>query len=181
MTDIDCADCGKVLVPDGTAELKQGNMCPECQTKPRIAHMSGHVSMNFTATGRVMQYSELLLETAKGLIASGEPSIATVVIHMACEVAVERVLSQAFNSRRITGDLEEAISAMFPSYNLSNDRIRDLFNALHGREIQNESFWPAFKQSATRRNKIIHNGATATEAEANTSHSTAVLLLKYLS
>jgi hypothetical protein len=138
--------------------------------------------MNWVGTGNATttHYSEILLVTANNLIESGEPSFATVVIHTACELAVERAISQAFASRKIT-DLLEPVSDLFQSWNLSNHKVKNLYNVLYSREVQKQPFWDAFTKSAARRNKIVHEGVDATVAEAKDSHAAAVSLLKFLS
>jgi hypothetical protein len=65
-------------------------------------------------------------------------------------------------------------------YNLAKERNRNLYNALVGRKIQDEPFWQAFKVSATRRNKIMHEGASATKEEAEQTYGAAGELIAYL-
>jgi hypothetical protein len=132
-----------------------------------------------SVTARVFTYPENLLSTAKNLIDNGEFSIAVVVAHMACEISTERALSQAFSAKGI-GYLEEPVEELLPGYNLSNDRVLNIYNALKGDEIQNQSFWQAFKQSATLRNKVIHQGKIATKSEAEASVKAATDLVEYL-
>ena len=65
-------------------------------------------------------------------------------------------------------------------YNLANNRIRKLYTALTGDEIQNQPFWQKYAESATRRNRIIHQGATVGKAEAEESLKTASDLVRHL-
>jgi hypothetical protein len=122
---------------------------------------------------------EALLATAWELMAKGEFSIGVVVAHMACEISTERALSRAFMTQGI-GYLEESIEELLPGYNLANDRVRKLYNAVTGDQIQTQSFWQAFKESATRRNQAVHNGRIATKAEAEASFKAASDLVAYL-
>jgi len=69
---------------------------------------------------------------------------------------------------------------LLPSYNLANDRVRSLYNAATGGEIQKQPFWQQFKDSATRRNKAVHEGKIATKAEAEASFNAASSLVAYL-
>jgi hypothetical protein len=69
---------------------------------------------------------------------------------------------------------------LLPGYNLANDRVRKLYNAVTGDQIQTQSFWQAFKESATRRNQAVHNGRIATKAEAEASFKAASDLVAYL-
>ena len=124
-------------------------------------------------------YPEALLTTAQRLIADGEFSIAVVVAHMACEISAERALSRAFAAKGI-GYLEESVEDLLPGYNLANDRVRNLYNTVTGNEIQKQSFWQAFKESATRRNRAVHMGRIVTKAEAEASFKAASDLVAFL-
>ena len=90
-----------------------------------------------------------------------------------------RPISQAFAAKGI-GYLEEAVLALLSGYNLANERIRDLYNAVAGDKIQNQSFWCHFKASAKRRNDAVHGGKTITKAEADASLKAARELVAYL-
>jgi hypothetical protein len=127
----------------------------------------------------VIPYAETLLAKSQDLIAQGEFRIAVVVAHMACEISAERAISQAFVAKGIEY-LEESVFAFLSGYSLANDRIRNLYNAVTGKEIQNQTFWSAFKASAKRRNGSVHKGATITKAEAEDSYKAASDLVAYL-
>ena len=138
----------------------------------------------YTLTGHdvdliYVSYPEKLLTAAQNLIEKGEFSIAVVVAHMACEISVERAISRAFKAKGIDY-LEQPIEDLLPSYNLANDRVRSLYNAATGGEIQKEPFWQQFKESATRRNKAVHEGKIATKAEAEAAFNAASSLVAYL-
>jgi hypothetical protein len=132
-----------------------------------------------SATAIVIPYPEALLTKAQELIVSGDFRIAVVVAHMACEISVERAISRAFAEKGI-GYLEESVEELLPGYNLANCRVRNLYNALTGDQIQKQSFWTSFKESATRRNKAVHEGRIVVKADAETSHKAASDLVAYL-
>lgn len=46
-----------------------------------------------------------------------QPAVAVVTAHMACEIVTEQVISAALKRRGI-GDLEDALTSLFPSSNL---------------------------------------------------------------
>jgi hypothetical protein len=131
-------------------------------------------------TGRAVPYAEALLTTAKQLSDQGQYSVAVIVAHMACEVAVERALTRAFAARKITY-LEGPVEAFLSGYNLNNERIRKLYNALARDAIEAQPFWAPFKASADRRNSIMHGGHIATRPDAESSHKAASDLVAYLS
>lgn len=137
--------------------------------------MSARASASLTIT----PYSETLLAKSQELIAKGEFNIAVVVAHMACEISVERAISRAFVDKGIEY-LEDPIFALMSGYNLANERIRNLYNAMTGREVQKEPFWQAFKESATRRNKTVHKGGSVTKAEVEETFKAATDLVAYL-
>ena len=141
--------------------------------------MSGGSLLGGRAVTVVIAYPEALLATARGLIAEGEFSVAVVVAHMACEIGAERALSRAYEAKD-TGLLGESAEEMLPCYNLANDRVRSLYNAVTGNEIQQQSFWPAFMESATRRNQAVHEGIVLTKAEAEASFKAASDLVAFL-
>jgi hypothetical protein len=126
-----------------------------------------------------VSYPEKLLTAAQDLIEKGEFSISVVVAHMSCEISVERAISRAFKTKGIDY-LEQPVEDLLPSYNLANDRVRNLYNAATGGEIQKQSFWQQFKESATRRNKAVHEGKIATKAEAEAAFNAASSLVAYL-
>lgn len=177
-----CGKCGKPItgeLPSG--EPAQRQPCPQCGSLARSFDIQ--VSESFTLSGsvtaRVITYPERLLTTAKNLIDNDEFSIAVVVAHIACEISTERAISKAFAAKGLEY-LEESVEDLLPGYNLSNERVRNIYNALKGDEIQQQSFWQAFKQSATLRNKVIHQGKIATQSEAEVSVKAAGELIAYL-
>ena len=177
-----CGKCGKPIIgesPSGDAAQRQP--CPQCGSLTRRfdVQVSDAITVVGCVTAMVITYPERLLTTAKILIDNGEFSIAVVVAHMACEISTERALSQAFAAKGIEY-LEESVEDLLPGYNLANDRVRNIYNALKGDEIQKQSFWQAFKQSAALRNKVIHQGKVVTKSEAEDSVKAAGELVAYL-
>jgi hypothetical protein len=98
---------------------------------------------------------------------------------MACEVAAERALAAAFTARGIP-ELHDAVTSLMSGFNLANDRNRRIYTALSGDAIETQPYWSAFKDSATRRNKIVHEGMIVSRDEAEASHQAAVSLIAHL-
>jgi hypothetical protein len=126
----------------------------------------------------LISYPRILMDVARGLIDQGQFSIAVVVVHMACEVATEQKFSEAFRTKGINY-LQESVTDLLNGYSLGNDRIRNLFVALTGDEVQKAAFWAKFKESATRRNKIMHEGLTVDKAAAEDSYRASDDLLTH--
>jgi hypothetical protein len=156
-------------------------VCSECGAVPQALHMraSDSVSVTDSVTATLATYSEACLATAERLVSAGDYGIAVVVVHMACEIAVERGLSAAFSARGI-GDLEESIDELLPGYNLANPRVLRLFTALTGRDVQHQPFWQAFKEPAKRRNEVVHRGRIMKKPDADASVQTARQLVTFV-
>jgi Nudix N-terminal len=177
-----CNNCGAPIIGESpSGDPAQRKPCPQCGSLARSfnAQLSGSIYPKGSVTAVVITYPEALLTTAQGLIVQGDFSIVVVVAHMACEISAERSLSRAFAAKGI-GYLEESVEDLLPGYNMANDRVRNLYNALIGDEIQKQSFWQAFKQSATRRNQTVHKGKIVTKSEAEASFKAASDLVAYL-
>ena len=184
MSPVYCRDCGRPLATEGIAAPPQSTPCPQCGSVRRKYTEAAQACQVVTTVKpvdvEVIDYPRLLLREAQNLVARGQHGIAVVVAHMACEAAVQRALSAAFVKRNI-GDLEESISQFFSGYNLGNDRLRAFYTALTGDRIEGAQFWKAFKESVAHRNRIIHAGRTATEADAQASIDAARWFVEHVS
>jgi hypothetical protein len=127
----------------------------------------------------LLSYPRYLMGVARNLIdGQGQFSIAVVVVHMACEVATEQKLSEAFTTRGLQY-LKDSVMEPLNGYNLSNERIRKLYVVLTDDHIHNAGFWSRFKESATRRNRIMHDGLTVDKVAAEESYKAADDLLAH--
>ncbi len=98
---------------------------------------------------------------------------------MACEISVETALSRAFAEKGIVY-LEEPVLAFLSGYNLATERIRKLYNALTGKQPQDQLFWEEFTKSAKRRNKAVHVKLIVIKADAEASYKAASALVAYI-
>jgi hypothetical protein len=137
------------------------------------------MEMKMPVDSTIITYPQKLLSLAQRLIGEGEFSIAVVVAHMACEVATERSLTEAFVKAGLP-HLEDAVSEFLNGYNLGTPRIRKLYTALTRDEVQNAPFWEEFKNSADRRNMVVHSTYTVTQAEAEASYKATKDLVAHL-
>lgn len=178
-----CALCGLVVtdeVPNG--DLAQRKPCPQCGSMSRILS----AEMHSTATpseafceANVITYPQTLLNFCRSLIGDGQFPVSVVVAHMACEIATERSLSDAFAMKGIQY-LKSPVLAFFNGYNLVRDENRKLYNALTDDNIGAQPFWEGFAKSATLRNKIIHKGKLVSKDEAELSFQAATAYVSYL-
>lgn len=127
----------------------------------------------------LISYPQALLTLGRRLIDDSQFGTAVVVSHMACEIAVERSLSESFAKKGIQ-DLKEPVVDLLNGYSLANEKIRKLYTALTGDEIQQKPFWPKFTESAKRRNHIIHQGKIVGKVEAENSFSAATDFVAHL-
>jgi hypothetical protein len=131
----------------------------------------------------VVTYPQRLLTIARRLIDDeGQFSFAIVVAHTACEIATERSLDNAFVAQGIQSNLQDWVKSLNYGYNLGSDRIRRLYTALTGDELQKQKqvFWQKFKASVDRRNSIVHKGVMVEKADAEESYEAARELLAHL-
>lgn len=131
---------------------------------------SVHATSSDEGTLTVFRSAEQLLKVARSLIDSGEFSVATVVLHMACEIATEGCVSAGL--ARAGGDpLERAVGRFVNGYSFLQTRNQDLYNAVSGDRIQGQPFWIPLLESTRRRNRIVHRGLLVDRDSAESSFS----------
>lgn len=173
-----CAGCDLPIADEVSSDRKP---CPKCGSLGRQHALSASLTVAATvhAELEVKKYPDALLDTAKRLIESGEFGIATVVVHMACEVAADRALAEAY-TRAGLDHMAEPVGELLNGFNLANDRIRKLYNAVSDDALETRHFWQAFKESASRRNAIMHRAGRATRVEAEGSLNAGRALIEHL-
>jgi hypothetical protein len=102
-------------------------------------------------------YHRTLLNTASRLLSQKEPAVALVVAHMACEIYTEQILALALKKRALDDELESAITKLARGH-ISDKRIRRLYSALTGDDIEHAPFWARFTASWVLRGKAVHGG-----------------------
>ena len=91
------------------------------------------------------------------MISHDRYEISVVIAQMACEVSVERIFGLFFTHRGLK-EFEAPIEDLLPSFNFGNDKVRKLYTALTGDNIQSEFFWSEYKTMVSIRNKAVHAG-----------------------
>jgi hypothetical protein len=127
-------------------------------------------------------YPQILLSIAKSLFGGNDDKLcglATIMAHLACEVAIERSISDSF-ARKGIQSLEGVVADVMNGYNLANDKVLNLYTNLTGDAIQERPFWGNFVRSAKRRDNIIRKGLIVGRADAEESIKAASDLLAYL-
>ena len=127
-------------------------------------------------------YPQILLSIARFLLGKNDDKLcglATIVAHLACEVAIERSLSDSF-ARKGIQSLEETVADVLNGYNLANDKVRNLYTSLTGDQIQEQPFWGNFIRFAKRRDNIIRKGLIIGRTDAEESIKAASDFLAHL-
>jgi hypothetical protein len=184
---VSCAKCGEVIDQSASVSHEERIQCPKCGSIarsffPLSLHLADAITVSAEANVEVATYPETLLKTARHLIDSDRNyGIAIIVLHIACEITTDKKMSEAF-ARKGIQDLEDPVCSFFSGYNLANnDKIRKLYIALTGDDIQKQPFWQKFTESAGRRNQIIHGGRIVTDkAEAEASYEAVKSFLAHL-
>lgn len=127
-------------------------------------------------------YPQILLSIARFLLARNDDKLcglATIVAHLACEVAIERSLSDSFAQKGIQSFVD-SVTNILNGYNLANDKVRDLYTSVTGDEIQEQPFWGNFVRSAKRRDNIIRKGLIVGRTDTEESIKAASDFLSHL-
>lgn len=127
-------------------------------------------------------YPRILLSVARYLLGRNDDKLcglATIIAHLACEVAIGRSLSDAF-SRKGIRSLEEAVAGALNGFNPADDRLLDLHKTLTGDDIREQAFWDGFLRSAKRRDDIIRKGSIVGRTDAEESIRAAGDFLAHL-
>ena len=153
-----CTFCGQPI----TGEVdEQSNPCEYCSSTSGgylhsiiLTEATGGPASGFVEGST---YPQILLSIARFFLDKNDDKlcgIATIMMHVACEVAIERTLSDSF-ARKGIRSLEESVAGVLNGYNLADDKVRDLYTSLTGDEIREQAFWDGFIRSAKRRDNII--------------------------
>lgn len=174
----DLATCGTICgncnqhIPNAILESYPNGMpaCPHCGSLTMRYELAMHPEATVTAVDELTGafYPEILIGSAEDLISQEKWGIAVIVIHMACEIAVEKSMSAAFKKDGIER-LEEPVLEFLNGYSLRAVKNRSLYTALTGDEIQKESFWEGYLDSAKARNDAVHGGYLVKEGAARAS------------
>jgi hypothetical protein len=144
------------------------------KAEPGRYNLVGHDASMF-----VTPYPQRLLAVAKSLIDQDQHSVSIVVAHIACEVAVDQAMTDAFKKKGIEY-LEDFMGELISGNNLGNEKIQRLYTLLTGARIQDQPFWAAFKESVKRRNAVSHSATIYGKSDAEASLKAARELVDHL-
>jgi hypothetical protein len=178
-----CTFCGQSITGESP---EQSNPCDYCSSLsggyPHLVNLTEAIAGGAVGYVEGATYPQILLSIARFLLARNDDKLcglATIVAHLACEVAVERSLSDSF-ARTGIRSFEDAVADILNGYNLTNDKVRNLYTSVTGDGIQEQPFWGDFIRSAKRRDDIIRKGLIVGRTNAEESIKTASDFLAHL-
>ena len=178
-----CTFCGQPITGESP---EQPNPCIYCSSLsggyPHLVDLTEAIAGSAVGYVEGATYPQILLSVARFLLARNDDKLcglATIVAHLACEVAIERSLSDSF-ARKGIQSFEVAVANILNGYNLANDMVRSLYTSVTGDEIQEQPFWGNFIRSAKRRDNIIRKGVIVGRADAEETLKAASDLLTHL-
>ncbi len=178
-----CTFCGQRIA--GTPP-EQPNPCEYCNSVtggyPHLVLLTEAIAGSAVGYVEGATYPQILLGIARFLLGKNDDKLcglATIMAHLACEVAIERSLADAF-ARKGIQSLEDTVADILNGYNLANDKVRKLYISLTGDAIQEQPFWERFLRSAKRRDSVIRKGLIVGREEAEESIAAAGDFLAHL-
>ena len=178
-----CTFCGQSITGESP---EQPNPCEYCSSLsggyPHLVIMTEAIAGSAVGYVEGATYPQILLSIAKFLLDKKDDKLcglATIMSHLACEVAIERSLSDVFTRKGIQS-LEETVVDVLNGYNLGNDKVWNLYATLTGDPIQEQPFWGNFIRSAKRRDNIIRKGLIVGRTDAEESIKAASDFLAHL-
>jgi len=176
-----CTFCGQRITGESP---EQPIPCEYCSSLaggyPHLVLLTEAIAGSAVGYVEGATYPQILLSIARFLLGKNDDKLcglATILAHLACEVAVERTLSDAF-ARKGIQSLEETVADN--GYNLANDKVRKLYSSLTGDEIQERPFWGGFLRSAKRRDNVTRKGLIVGRTDAEESIAAATDFLAHL-
>jgi hypothetical protein len=185
---VTCKSCNKELSAEYEGEISPDTICPNCGER-LVRNFVLHVeAAEFGLTGGTVSfvlttYPEALITEVKDLIEREKFTLAIVVAQMACEISTERALTRAFEKRQIDEPLREAITKMLSGRSITNGNVRNVYNALTGKDTHQElkdlGIWQGLDTLKDRRNAAVHKGVIWVKVEAEMALETATALVQY--
>jgi hypothetical protein len=156
-----CTFCGQSITGESP---EQPNPCEYCSSLsggyPHLVILTEAIAGSAVEYVEGATYPQILLGIARFLLGKNDDKLcglATIVAHLACDVGIERSLSDSF-ARKGIQSLEETVADALNGYNLANDKVWNLYASLTGDDIREQPFWGAVIRSAKRRDDIIRKG-----------------------
>ena len=178
-----CTICGQPIAGES---LEQSTPCEFCSSLsggyPHYVFLTEAIAGSAAGFVEGATYPQILLSMARFLLGRNDDKLCglvTILSHLACEVAIERSLSDAFDRKGIRS-LQEPVVDVLTGYDFADDKVLNLYTSLTGDEIRNRPFWGGFIRSAKRRDNVIRKGVIVGRTDAEDSVKAASALLAHL-
>jgi hypothetical protein len=109
-----------------------------------------------------------LIESADTWHAQGHYKEAVILAQTAVELFTEKVLGHLYHTRHVEY-LKPQFEHLLINYNIGNAKVSGLYMALSGDDITQQPFWTHIADHVELRNKLVHDGEDATEAQSRAS------------
>ncbi|MHB8832029.1 MAG: hypothetical protein ACYC9V_02475 [Desulfobacteria bacterium] len=179
-----CTICGQPIAGESP---EQASPCEFCNSRsggyPHYVFLAEAIAGSAAGYVEGATYPQILLSMGRFLLGKNDDKLCglvTILAHLACEVAIERSISDSFALKGIPS-LQEPVTDALTGYNVANDKVRNLYATLTGDEIQDRPFWDGFIRSAKRRDNVVRKGLVVGRADAEESIKAANAFLAHLS
>ena len=120
-----------------------------------------------------------LIDSAETWHQEGHYKEAVIIAQTGLELFTEKMLGQLYKIRGIEY-LKPEFEHLLINYNLGNAKVSGLYVALSGDPVKQEPFWLALTEHVELRNKLVHDGEDATEAQARASLDAVKALIAHV-
>lgn len=125
-------------------------------------------------------YYSRLAAAANQFLANDQLAECVIWSVMASEVLTEQVFYEAYWARQLA-PLGDAISELFQSYNLANERVRRIYETLTDDKPTATPWWPDFKDLVQLRNGVVHGDSRSLDrTRVVRGHNGAMSLINHL-
>lgn len=111
--------------------------------------------------------SEGLIFDAAELLADGRNELVVLRVQTAAELAAERAYRRLIGPKLSPEHRSKATRLI--SRTLSDERSRNLFQAITGLRVDTQAWWPDYRAHLQRRNAVVHAGAQVERKSAEAS------------
>jgi hypothetical protein len=178
-----CTFCGQPITGESP---EHANPCEYCNSPsggfPHLVMLTEAITGSSVGYLEGATYPQILLNIARFLLGKNDDKLcglATIIAHLACEVAIERSLSDSFTRKGIQA-LEDTVADVFNGITLANDKVWNLYASLSGDRIQDQPFFGDLVRSSKRRDNIIRKELIVGRADAEESIKAASDFLAHL-
>ena len=178
-----CTFCGQPITGESP---ERPDPCVYCSSLsggyPHLVNLTEAIAGSAVGYLEGATYPQILLSIARFLLARNDDKLcglATIVAHFACEVAIERSLSDSF-ARKGIHSFADAVANILDGYNPANEKVRNFYTSVTGDELREQPFWDNFIRSANRRDNIIRKGLIVGRADAEDTIKAASDFLAHL-